>query len=72
LLPLSWSVTAAFLLAPILWQARLFFTRRQTLPVVAVVGIVWVVITFQGAERMFDHRERIVSRFPEIYRRMSW
>jgi hypothetical protein len=42
------------------------------LPVVALVGIIWAVITFQGAERMFDHREKIAERFPEIYERMSW
>jgi len=72
MLPLSWSMAAAFLVAPILWRARRLSHRSPMLPVVALVGIIWAVITFQGAERMFDHREKIAERFPEIYERMSW
>lgn len=72
MLPLSWSVAAAFLVAPVLWRAHWLSRRPPMLPVVALVGIIWAVITFQGAERMFDHREKIAERFPEIYGRMRW
>ncbi|MCS6861851.1 MAG: glycosyltransferase family 39 protein [Abditibacteriales bacterium] len=72
MVPLSWGMAAAFLAAPILWRVRWFAYRPPMLPVVALVGIVWAVITFQGAARMFDHREKIAERFPQIYERMSW
>jgi hypothetical protein len=72
MLPMSWSVAVAFALAPVLWRARWLMQRRQVASLVAVIGVVWAVITFQGAGRMFDHRERIAERFPEIYERMKW
>ncbi len=72
MLPLSWSVAAAFLVAPILWRVHWLSRCLSMLPVVALVGIVWAVLTFQGAARLFDHREKIAERFPEIYERMSW
>lgn len=72
MLPLSWSMGAAFLVAPILWRVQGLTRRLPMLPVIALVGTIWAVLTFQGAARMFDHREKIAERFPEIYEGMRW